>query len=204
MRIKPLIVTTATLLVLTACGSGDSGVGSIGGNLADGGAGQGGAAPKKGTGFKGLPKAGSMAGAARIVNTVTPCPQVRSTRSEYAEDPSRDPDAKYGKSFSVTERGYCGSRDRNVIFLIKDAKVFQAAYKAEVDAGEGGGNVNSGPVIGQDFAAGSESDDTMGALVSPQTGLLILNCHPKFNPPSGYRKEPALVKGCVLTDYYED
>ncbi|MFI5637858.1 hypothetical protein ACIA8H_10645 [Streptomyces goshikiensis] len=202
MRIKPLLVTTATLLALTACGSGDSGVGSIGGNLADGGAGQGGAAPKKGTGFKGLPKAGSMAGAARIINTVTPCPQVRSAPSD---DPSRDPDAKYGKSFSVTERGYCGSsRNKNTILLIKDAKVFQAAYKAEVEAGEGGGNVNSGPVIGQDFAAGSESDDTMAALVSPQTGLLILNCHPKFSPPSGYRKEPALVKGCVLTDYYED
>ncbi|MEV6678511.1 hypothetical protein AB0N09_16865 [Streptomyces erythrochromogenes] len=63
---------------------------------------------------------------------------------------------------------------------------------------------DSGIVVGQDFAVGSQDADSMSALLQPRAGLLMLNCHPDFKPPSGFRKEPALVKGCVLTDYYMD
>ncbi|MCJ1679148.1 hypothetical protein MTF65_17740 [Streptomyces sp. APSN-46.1] len=217
MRITPLLAAAtavAALFALTACGGDDAAapadgdIAMIGGVTGGAGAGAGGGgakAPKKGTGFKGLPKAGSMAGAARIINGFTPCGQVSTTRSGYGGNPSSDPDAKYGTSYSVTERGYCGGRrERSAIFMIKDPKAFQAAIKAEIEAEEGGGNPNSGPIIGQDFATGSESADANSALLSPQSGLLMLNCHPDFKPPSGYRKEPALVKGCVLTDYYKD
>ncbi|MGW0395954.1 hypothetical protein ACWDYJ_34865 [Streptomyces sp. NPDC003042] len=210
MRIRPLLSTVAAvtaLLALTACGgdgdpaAGDaSGIGAIGG-IGDGGSGSG--SPKKGTGFKGLPKAGNMAGAARIVNMYTKCDQVRPRLDSYGGK-NGDPQAEYGESFSVTERGYCDSRGRTSIFMIKDAKAFQAAYKAEVDKKGGSGNRDAGPVIGQDFATGSSDADVMVAMVAPHTGLMVLNCHPDFSPPSGYRKEPALVKGCVLTDYFKD
>ncbi|MET7621699.1 hypothetical protein [Streptomyces sp. NPDC005408] len=34
--------------------------------------------------------------------------------------------------------------------------------------------------------------------------LLMLNCNPSFAAPSGYKKEKALVEGCVLTDHLGD
>ncbi|MEU9303054.1 hypothetical protein [Streptomyces sp. NPDC048269] len=208
MRIKSMITTVTAvtaLLTLTACGGDGSESPALGGisggneGVPQKNGGADGSAPKSGTGFKGLPKAGSMAGAARLINGFTKCDQVSPEKNS-----SEAPDAKYGATFSVTERGYCGRRNVTSIFMIKDPKAFQTAYKAEVDKGEEGGNVNSGPIIGQDFATGSESEEAMSALLSPQSGLLMLNCHAGFNPPSGYRKEPALVKGCVLTDYYKD
>ncbi|NXY99195.1 hypothetical protein HYE82_33415 [Streptomyces sp. BR123] len=203
----------AALLTLTACGGDDDAVGSgiaaIGGlEGGNGNSGDGGNAKKgNGLGFKGLPKAGSMAEAARIVNGYTKCDRISSTKSDSSTSGS-DPDAKYdSKTYSVTERGYCGRRNVTTIFMIKDPKVFQAAFRAEVekDHADGkNGDVNSGPIIGQDFAVGSESSDAMAALLAPGSGMLLLNCHPGFNPPSGFRKEPSLVKGCVLTDYYKD
>jgi hypothetical protein len=198
------------LLTLTACGGSDAppptsaddlkgigaGTGKNGGSDGDG------RAAGKGLGFKGLAKAGSMAGAARIVNGYTSCEQVSPKKDP---DSDRDPDAEYDlKTYSVTERGYCGRRNVTGIFMIKDPKVFQAAFKAEVEKKGGSGNVNSGVVVGQDFAMGSESFSAMSAAIRPGSGMLMLNCHPDFNPPSGYVKEPALVKGCVLTNYYRD
>ncbi|MFD8411799.1 hypothetical protein ACFV2Q_08555 [Streptomyces sp. NPDC059650] len=201
----------AALLTLTACGGDDdaavgSGIAAIGG--LEGGSGSNGGAAKKGNGlgFKGLVKAGSMAEAARIINGYTKCDRISSTKSDSSSSDSED--AKYdSKTYSVTERGYCGRRNATTIFMIKDPKVFQAAFKAEVDKDHADGktgNINSGPIVGQDFATGSESSDAMSALLAPGSGMLVLNCHPGFNPPSGFRKEPALVKGCVLTDYYKD
>ncbi|MCX5406549.1 hypothetical protein OHA37_22070 [Streptomyces sp. NBC_00335] len=201
MRIKslPVLATAiAALLTLTACGS-DGGE-----NPAFGGMGQAtGATSSKEKGFKGLPKAGSMAAAARIVNMYTDCSQVRPLLDSY-DGSDGDPNSKYDESYSVTERGYCDSEGSTSIVMIKDAKVFQTAYKAEIDKENGGGNADTGPVVGQDFAAGSDDADVMVAMVAPHTGLMVLNCYPNFNPPSGYRKEPALVKGCFLTDYFKD
>ncbi|AWZ07042.1 MULTISPECIES: hypothetical protein [unclassified Streptomyces] len=205
MRMKSLLASSAAvaaLLTLTACddggGTGNPSLGGIGAPN-----GSNGSASSKGTGFKGLPKAGNMAGAARIVGMYTDCKQVRPLLDSY-NGSKADPDAEYDKSYSVTERGYCDSRGRTSIFMIKDAKAFQTAYKAEVDKEKGSGNRDTGPVIGQDFATGSEDADVMIAMVAPHTGLMVLNCHADFSPPSGYRKEPALVKGCVLTDYFKD
>jgi hypothetical protein len=190
MRIKSLLASAtavAALLTLTACGD-------------DGEANE--SAPANGAGFEGLPRADTMAGAARIVNMHTEC-QVRPLLDSY-DGSDGDPAAAYNEAYSVTERGYCDSRGRTRIFMIKDAKAFQTAYKAEVDKKNGGGNRDTGPVIGQDFATGSEDADVMVSMVAPHTGLMVLNCHPDFDPPSGYRKEPALVEGCVLTDHFKD
>ncbi|MCX4526394.1 MULTISPECIES: hypothetical protein [unclassified Streptomyces] len=205
MRIKPLLAITATLLAITACGSGDSGVGSIGGNLAEGGAGAGAAQPGKGPEPQGLIKAGSMAEAGRIVGRYAECARVSTTKEGSA--PGTGPNDKYGASYSVTERGYCNDSDGTSILLFKDAKAFQTAVKADADkeyAENRDGQRNMGVVIGQDFATGSESTDVMASMLSAKSGMLVLNCHPAFNPPSGYRKDPALVKGCVLTNYLSE
>ncbi|MEV7441505.1 hypothetical protein AB0O22_10185 [Streptomyces sp. NPDC091204] len=229
MRFKPLIITlsaTAALLSLTGCGGGDNpplgGVGgdsvAAGANGAANGTGDGGPdegtlenptknggvngnAPKDGTAFQKLPKAATMAAAARFVNGFTPCNPIKAVPP--GSESSTGPDEKFFQAGTVTERGICGSRGRTSIYMIKDAKAFQTAFKADT-AAQQGGDRNSGIVIGQDFAMGSESSDAMSALLTPQAGLLMLNCHADFNPPSGFRKEPALVKGCVLTDYYVD
>ncbi|MFG2879558.1 hypothetical protein ACGFYU_31885 [Streptomyces sp. NPDC048337] len=228
MRIKSMITTvtavTALLTLATACGGGGNpAIGGIGGDsvaggtghangVGDGGPDEGtlenptknggvnGNAPKDGTAFQKLPKAGTIAAAARFVNGHTKCTEITTTKDGYEY---WDEDAKYDGKYSVTERGSCDRGDTR-IFMIKDPKVFQAAFKAEVDAKEGKGNPNSGIVVGQDFTVGSTRSTAMAALLKPQAGLLMLNCHPDFKPPSGFRKEPALVKGCVLTDYYKD
>ncbi len=227
MRSKQLLTSAAAvtaLLTLTACGGSENpaigGIGGVGGDsvasgngTGDGGPHEGtlenptknggvnGNAPKDGTAFQQLPKAGTIAAAARFVHGHTKCAEITTTKNGYEY---WDEDAKYDeKTYSVIERGSCDGGDTR-IFMIKDPKAFQTAFKAEVAAQKGGGNPNSGIVVGQDFTVGSTRSTAMAALLKPQAGLLMLNCHPDFKPPSGFRKEPALVKGCVLTDYFKD
>ncbi|MEU6299880.1 hypothetical protein [Streptomyces erythrochromogenes] len=224
MRTTSLLASAAAvtaLLTLTACGGGaNPTVGGIGsgadtgtGGATDGGAHEGtlenptknggvnGNAPKDGTAFQKLPKAGTMAAAARFIGGFTDCRQVS---ADNGEDGPKSADAEFNKAGTVTETGYCGGQNRTTILLYKDAKAFQTAFKAEMAKKGNRGNPDSGIVVGQDFAMGSQDADSMSALLQPQAGLLMLNCHPDFRPPSGFRKEPALVKGCVLTDYYMD
>lgn len=209
MRIKahatPLLATAtavAALLALTGCGSdgADSDVAAVmGGGVGDVAGGDGGgAAPKGGTRLQQLPKAGNMAAAARFVGGFTRCSTVETgpDNYEYFEE-----DQKYDASWSVTERGSCGRGTR--IFRFKDAKTFQAAYKAELDReikGSPNHGLRGGFLVGQDFAVIATSSSAITALTKPG-GLLVLNCHPEFTAPSGYVKELAQVKGCVLTDY---
>ncbi|MCX5152133.1 hypothetical protein OHB36_36285 [Streptomyces sp. NBC_00320] len=208
MRIQRLVsVATAALLslaTLTACGSG-SGASSIDGSLgnpapAKNGGTDGLRAPDQ-NGKAGLPKAGSMANAAQIVNTYADC-------NDLSTDPHDDDffpgDETYDQKWGVTERGACGRGTR--IFMFKDLKTFQARYKAELDEDrkESPNKGHRGKfLLGQDFAVLPDQKPVIRNAIKPG-GLLILNCHPDFNPPSGYRKDPALVKGCVLTNYFED
>ncbi|MEU9182018.1 hypothetical protein AB0C90_35360 [Streptomyces sp. NPDC048550] len=211
MRIQRLImVTTAALLALTAvtaCGSDSKNTTLDGaqGNQApakNGGTdGSGGFDGDGKAGTAGLPKAGTMAKAAQIVSTYADC-------SGLSTDPNDDDffpgDETYDQKWSVTERGACGKGTR--IFMFKDLKTFQAKYKAELDEDrkESPNKGHRGKfLLGQDFAVLPDQKPVIRNAIKPG-GLLILNCHPDFNPPSGYRKDPALAKGCVLTNYFED
>ncbi|MFF4849454.1 hypothetical protein [Streptomyces sp. NPDC001194] len=211
MRMHRLVSATTTTLLcltaLTACGSDDKG-GSLDGALgnqapaknggADGSSGSDGDGK---AGAPGLPKAGTMAKAAQIVNAYGAC-------NDISTDPKDDDffpgDETYDSKWGVTERGACGKGTR--IFMSKDLKTFQATYKAELDADrkESPNKGHRGKfLLGQDFAVLPDQKSVIRNAIKPG-GLLILNCHPDFNPPTGYRKDPALVKGCVLTDYFED
>ncbi|MEV7525097.1 hypothetical protein [Streptomyces sp. NPDC091371] len=227
MRIKMITTVTAVTALLTlttACGGGGSqGLGGLGGDSVaangegDGGPDEGtlanpsknggvnGGAPKNGTAFQKLPKAGTMAGAAGFVGGYMRCPSVRSVSPSPEPDPSESyAKPSYNEKWSVKETGDCGRGNR--ILMLKDAKAFQTAYKAWLDT-QLPGNPNEdlrggGFIIGQDFAVTGGDSDATGLV--KQGGLLLLNCNPKFTTPSGFRKEPALVKGCVLTDYFND
>ncbi|MFF4098521.1 hypothetical protein [Streptomyces sp. NPDC001903] len=208
MRIHRLVsVTTIPLLcltALTACGSGDKG-GSLDGPLGNQApaknGGSGGFDGGGKAGAPGLPKAGTMAKAAQIVSAYGAC-------NDISTDPKDDDffpgDEIYDSKWGVTERGACGKGTR--IFMFKDLKTFQAKYKAELDADrkESPNKGHRGKfLLGQDFAVLPDQKPVIRNAIKPG-GLLILNCHPDFKTPSGYRKDPALVQGCVLTDYFED
>ncbi|MGW2996054.1 hypothetical protein ACWDA9_31365 [Streptomyces sp. NPDC001193] len=211
MRMHQLVSATTTTLLcltaLTACGSSEEG-GSLDGALGsqapakNGGTdGSGGSDGDGKAGAPGLPKAGTMAKAAQIVNAYGTC-------NDISTDPKDDDffpgDETYDSKWGVTERGACGKGTR--IFMFKDLKTFQATYKAELDADrkESPNKGHRGKfLLGQDFAVLPDQKPVIRNAIKPG-GLLILNCHPDFNPPTGYRKDPALVKGCVLTDYFED
>ncbi|MET9886200.1 hypothetical protein ABZZ20_24315 [Streptomyces sp. NPDC006430] len=204
MRTKALLTTASAvtaLLVLTACGGDDSGAAAGIGGISGGAAGSDGSgiAPKDGPRAERLPKAGNMAAAAQWVNGRTRCTSVSVGPDGYEYF---DEDQKYDAKWSVTERGACSKGTR--IFMLKDAKAFQAAYKADLDRQlpeHPNRGLNGGFLVGRDFAVLATSDSAISAMTK-SGGLLILNCNPKFAAPSGYVKELALVKGCVLTDYY--
>ncbi|WCD87009.1 hypothetical protein KPP03845_103376 [Streptomyces xanthophaeus] len=231
MQTRSLLASVAAvtaLLTLTACGgSGENpalgGIGA-GGDTQGGAAGTGdggpnegtlenptknggvnGNAPKDASAFRKLPKAATIAAAARYVNGFTRCSEISTTEHGY-EHWEQDSELTE-KTHSVVERGSCNGGDTR-IFMIKDPKVFQTAFKAEMEKyakeSNGGGNPNSGIVVGQDFAVVSTRSTAMTALLEQPSQLLMLNCHAEFKPPTGFRKEPGLVKGCVLTNYYKD
>ncbi|KPI00131.1 hypothetical protein OV450_0903 [Actinobacteria bacterium OV450] len=208
MRIRRLVTGTTTALLclatLTACGSGD---GSAAPNwVSDGQApakngGTDGVGGSDGNGKANLPKAGSMAKAAQIVSTYADCDDIS---TDPRDDDFFPGDETYDQKWGVTERGACGKGTR--IFLFKDLKTFEAQYKAELDQDrkESPNKGHRGKfLLGQDFAVLPDQKPVIRNAIKPG-GLLILNCHPDFKPPTGYRKDPALVRGCVLTDYFED
>ncbi|MFE9845267.1 hypothetical protein [Streptomyces goshikiensis] len=191
------------LTAVTACGSDGAPLdGSLGNPApAKNGGTDGGFDGDGKAGAPALPKAGSMAKAAQIVARYADC-------SDLSTDPQDDDffpgDEIYDQKWGVTERGACGKGTR--IFMFKDLKTFQARYKTELDEDrkESPNRGHRGKfLLGQDFAVLPDQKPVIRNAIKPG-GLLILNCHPDFNPPSGYRKDPALIKGCVLTNYFED
>ncbi|MFJ9811316.1 hypothetical protein ACIRTB_24135 [Streptomyces sp. NPDC101158] len=211
MRTKPLLALASSLLALatvTACGGGgdttlDDALGNNQAPARNGGTDGSGGSDGDGTAgvaFE-LPKAGSMARAAEIVGTYTDC-------ADLSTDPDDDDffpgDETYDERWGVTERGACGRGTR--IFMFRDLQTFQATYKADLDEDrkESPNKGHRGKfLLGQDFAVLPAQKAVIRAAIQPG-GLMILNCHPDFAPPSGYRKDPALVEGCVLTNYFED
>ncbi|MFE3151891.1 hypothetical protein ACFXJ6_35455 [Streptomyces sp. NPDC059218] len=72
---------------------------------------------------------------------------------------------------------------------MNDMKTFQARAKKQRRA----------YFIGQNFAVYAGSPTLLTAF--QDSGLLYLLCKDREKIPSGFKKEPALVDGCVLTDY---
>ncbi|WP_405928059.1 hypothetical protein OG554_05005 [Streptomyces griseus] len=103
-----------------------------------------------------------------------------------------DPDQEWvGKEWGIKERGVCGDEKRagTNLLVVNDMKAFQAQAKKQRRA----------YFIGKGFAVYAQGSTTKAALQG--SGLLFLVCRDRGEIPSGYKKEPALVSGCVLTNY---
>ncbi|MEU9310155.1 hypothetical protein [Streptomyces sp. NPDC048256] len=190
--------TLALLATLSGCGSdaesgseartgADSVFGSDAGSDADsdGGSGQ--------TTTGGPPQASDTESVASYLNRYTPCQGVV-TGDEYdgghdggawGTDESQDP------AWGIEERAVCtDGSDRPIALLtVSDMQEFQTAAKASGDEF----------LVGEDFAVVPVGDEAIRSL--QQSDLRFLTCDADLAVPSGFEKEPALVDGCVLTNY---
>lgn len=198
VRMSRSLATGAAALTLLAalsgCGSdSESGSGSktgadsVFGSDADsdGGSGQ--------TTTDGLPQASDTASIASYLNRYTSCQDV-ATGDEYdggndgdawGTDESEDP------AWGIEERAVCTDDSGGPIALltVPDMKKFQTAAKASGDEF----------LVGEDFAVVPVGDEAIRGL--QQSELRFLTCDAGLAVPSGFDKEPALVDGCVLTNY---
>ncbi|WP_264933458.1 hypothetical protein [Streptomyces sp. A012304] len=214
MRIRRALtlgVTLVALTAVTACDNDDADAADAPGEAvvtpdwarptateddttADGG-GNGGVTEQ---GFDGaLPEAADIESLARYVDLYTSCKEVQ-TGEDY--DASHDSmDAAWGEeeaadpAWGIKERAACKDRTYPIALLtVSDMKKFQTMAKASGDKF----------AIGENIAVVPVGDTQVRALSHSE--LVFLTCDPDFSPPSGYRTEPALVDGCVLSDYWLD
>ncbi|MFJ7065950.1 hypothetical protein [Streptomyces sp. NPDC101115] len=108
--------------------------------------------------------------------------------------------------WSVTERGVCSDRVERgeiVFYMAADMKAFQEGYKKRVMAKIAAGNATYGlfsrVFVGKNFAV--TPTETKTALKLSRSDLRILTCNPTATVPEGYKREKALVEGCVLSDF---
>ncbi|MFD7939221.1 hypothetical protein ACFV4T_32670 [Streptomyces sp. NPDC059755] len=205
MRIRRAITIGALLLMsasLTACGDdGDAGNSDGDGKSSAStskGAGKGGSGESASTE---LPEASDMASIAYYLNEHASCLDLK-TGVEYDDSNYTDTDPAWGDenmtqdpAWGIKERAVCMDKynDANTLLLLSDMKKFQTSIKER----------NYGSIlIGKDFAVDPGDAQTVQELKT--SGLKTLHCYAEHPIPSGYKQEPALVAGCVLTDYYDD
>ncbi|MFD9436488.1 hypothetical protein [Streptomyces sp. NPDC060002] len=200
MRLSRSLATGAAALTLLAtlsgCGSdSESGSGaktgadSVFGSDGSGSSGDG----TEQTTAGGLPKASDTASIASYLNEYTPCQDV-ATGDEY--DSGNDGDAwgtdeSEDPAWGIEERAVCtdGSGRPIALLTVSDMNKFQTAAKASGDEF----------LVGADFAVVPVGDEAIRGL--QQSDLRFLSCDADLVVPSGFEKEPALVDGCVLTNY---
>ncbi|MFF9197530.1 hypothetical protein ACF09L_20215 [Streptomyces sp. NPDC014779] len=108
--------------------------------------------------------------------------------------------------WGVTERGVCSDRVENgelIFYVTSDMKAFQEGYKKRVmdkiAAGEATYGLFSRVFVGRNFAV--TPTETKTALKLSRSELRVLICNPTASVPEGYKREKALVEGCVLSDF---
>ncbi|WP_327282580.1 MULTISPECIES: hypothetical protein [unclassified Streptomyces] len=149
------------------------------------------------------PAAGPLAEAQRYVRQYTSCEEL-SAAADDPRLPSDDP-TEAGQ-WSVTERGVCSDKPEHgeiVLSVPSDMKEFQTRYKQyvmdKIAGGDGGYGLESRVLVGKGFVATPTRTKTALALVRSE--LRVLTCNPTFPVPKGYKREKALVEGCVLSDF---
>ncbi|MEU9145941.1 hypothetical protein [Streptomyces sp. NPDC048349] len=193
MRIKRILAATvvlASLTTLAACEDGDPGRSAT-------------VPPGIGSPSAPAPAPASLAEAQKYVQQYASCEKMGTEPGD-----SRLPltDLTTVGTWSVTERGVCTDRTEHgeiIFYMASDMKEFQAGYKQRVmdkiAAGNGSYGLNSRVFVGKNFAV--TPTETKTALALATSELRILTCNPTFGVPKGYKKEQALVDGCVLSDF---
>ncbi|MET9960121.1 hypothetical protein ABZ128_13885 [Streptomyces sp. NPDC006326] len=186
-RILAPIAALACLAALSACKGGADGARPAGTGTASGQA-----APE-----------GPLAEAQRYVRQYTSCEDL----SAAPDDPRLPSDdlTKAGQ-WSVTQRGLCSDKPEHgeiVLSIPSDMKEFQTRYKQyvmdKIAGGDGAYGLNSRVLVGKGFVATPTRTRTAVALV--RSDLRVLTCNPTAPVPKGYKREKALVEGCVLSDF---
>ncbi|MFD9116639.1 hypothetical protein [Streptomyces bottropensis] len=202
MRIKRALTIGALLLMSTsvaACGGDDDK--SAASEKASAGAGKetgGGKADGQETGGD-LPSASDMASIEYFLNQSVGCLDLMTGR-DYDNSSLAEREPAWGDSsmlkdpaWAIKERAVCKDKYDDIVTLVltSDMKQFQTTMKEKG---------YSGILVGKDFAVDPDDGQTTQDLKT--SGLVYLSCDPEFEIPSGYKKEPALVDGCLLTDHF--
>ncbi|MCC9706551.1 hypothetical protein E4N62_15490 [Streptomyces sp. MNU76] len=199
MRIKRALTIGALLLMstsLTACGGDDKDQPSEKTSTEAGKPGsEAGGEEKSG----GLPSASDIASIEYFLNKSVGCLDLMTGRdydkSSLAErEPAwGDSDMLDNPAWGIKERAVCKDKYDDIVTLLltPDMKQFQTTLKEKG---------YSGILVGKDFALDPDDSQTTHELKS--SGLMYLSCDPEAEIPSGYQQEPALVDGCLLTDYF--
>ncbi|MFM9691985.1 hypothetical protein [Streptomyces europaeiscabiei] len=135
----------------------------------------------------GLPSASDMASLTKLIDEHGGCRNLEANPADwdYMSEETEDP------AWGIKERAYCvdAEGDDVTLLLIDDMKKFQ-----EQSAKDG-----AEFQVGKNFAVAAVNENTGHALAEGK--LLFMSCDPDFTTPSGYKKLPALVDKCVLSDY---
>ncbi|MEU4211770.1 hypothetical protein AB0F13_17485 [Streptomyces sp. NPDC026206] len=194
-RIFAAITLLGTLVTLTACegGKGQGAQDKAGATPA------GSATPSV---PQGPPSAASLAEAQKYVQRYASC---ESMGTDPGDKRLPSPALTSVGEWSVTERGVCSDPREHgelVVYRTSDMKEFQTRYKKHIMDGfaqEPTPGLFSRVFVGKDFVVTPTA--TKSALALARSGLRILTCNPTFAVPQGYKKEKALVEGCVLSDF---
>ncbi|MEV6572984.1 hypothetical protein [Streptomyces sp. NPDC051577] len=148
----------------------------------------------------------------RLISNVTTCTSASTNAKDTtfsdvdaaSEDAAADM-AKTNAEWGIKERVTCDGRDAGAngheLLVISDMARFEAAFKARQAAklAAGEGDTRTRWFIGQNFAArifATDSDER--EMLS--LGTLGLNCAPHYAAPPQSTTQPAIVKGCILTN----
>ncbi|MFD9408984.1 hypothetical protein ACFWBN_18455 [Streptomyces sp. NPDC059989] len=167
------------------------------------------------TGSLGLPSAGSLAELKKMVHPHTVDCTNMSTEDAAVESIDYQPVVKgEHHSWGVEVRAVCGTlggaqraHNLNWLDLVSDMKTLQTRAKAAqlADLKDDGRlkATASKLLVGKNIAVETNSPSVRLGLYQLQ--FLYLNCEPGFTTaPAGFRLEPSLVEGCVLTNFERD
>ncbi|MFF3328772.1 hypothetical protein ACFYWX_04305 [Streptomyces sp. NPDC002888] len=200
MRFKRALATCALLVMSTsvaACGSDDDkGKDGAGTGASTAGASSRSDDTESDDTESELPQAADMASIAYYLNKYTSCLDLETgDRYDSNHEGSNDSwgvEEAADPAWGIKERAVCTDTSGHPITLLTapDMKKFQTAVKKD----------GTEVAVGQDFAVIPVGDQAVQELA--KSDLRFLTCDPDFSAPSGYTKEPALVDGCVLSDYF--
>ncbi|WP_406179037.1 hypothetical protein [Streptomyces sp. NBC_01006] len=226
MRTKQAVADAVALLALMGTASCDDGAGPSGSQSGQVPAGKNGGRAGGGSDGDGTAGAGGRVEArlakvagtdelVRLISNATTCTSAstkpKDTTFSDIDDSSEGAAvdiARTNATWGIKERVTCDGRDACVngheLLVISDMARFEAAFKARqaADLAAGEGHTRTRWFIGQNFAArifATDSDERdMLSL-----GALGLNCAPHYAAPPQSTTQPAIVEGCILTNYVD-
>ncbi|MFF1624825.1 hypothetical protein [Streptomyces sp. NPDC058272] len=203
-----------TLATLSGCWSD-----SEGGAKAPAGQSQEGTGGQEKADGTGLPGVKTLGGAQEFLSGAgLPCADITTDENAHGTpaqgflgttyDGATEEEKRDAAAWKIKESGFCGDTNSElggwVVYLPSDMKAFQRNYRDKVRASAQRSGTKGNLLTGRFFFGADFVVDPTNSLRNSglaETGLLIENCDPDLEVPTGYRKQDSLVEGCVLTNY---